>query len=563
MVPCNIVAGTPPTIRARPTWAMPQAHANNASAAVVSIYREEATKHRDFSKASSALTTALLDSVGEANRTLLRTAFPTLKPYMLTPRQVVDTMCLRHGVATSDDVSALKEPLSRALTSLSNLSNHMDSFLLASQRLTRSGQGETDFSYFKAFLETVSGFPSIALAMPGYYVTYPVILQQSLATLFPYLETLRDHLVRSDTASPFSGAATQRNRRPMKGKQQQQKQRQPQQQKQQQPQQQHQHRYPKWSPTGPVAFTAATTADLARNPADVAEIQRLNEAMAAMGSSSGYGTQYGMLPPPTPPANAYMPSASRPRQFYCWLHGWNNTHNGAQCNVMGADMAYTQQMKAATTHIGTGGNPKIGVPVSYHRPSSNCFRLSSSFSLSCHPCASHTPFHPPPFSQASGPISAPRLPAAPVFPFVSYLHAAQDHRAPPPPPYSIKIKLIFYHNALTPMKTYELPPCQRRSLRLRPKASPAYARGPAPLVPCLGLFLLSPLLVPPFPLTRPMVFCPRLVPPLNKTGSDSTSQDRIRQDPHHSPRQDPPPSAPLPLLLPPDSPNPTPSKLYL
>ena len=443
MVPCNIVAGTPPTIRARPTWDMPQAHANNAAAAVVSIYREEATKHRDFSKASSALTTALLDSVGEANRTLLRTTFPTLKPYMLTPRQVVDTMSLKHGVATSDDVSALKEPLSRALTSLSNLSNHMDSFLLASQRLTRSGQGETDFSYFKAFLETVSGFPSIALAMPGYYVTYPVILQQSLATLFPYLETLRDHLVRSDTASPFSGAATQRNRRPMKGKQQQQKQRLPQQQKQQQPQQQHQHRYPKWSPTGPVAFTAATTADLARNPADVAEIQRLNEAMAAMGSSSGYGTQYGMLPPPTPPANAYMSSASRPRQFYCWLHGWNNTHNGAQCNVMGADMAYTQQMKAATSPHGTGGNPKIGVPVSFHRPSSNCFRLSSSFSLSCHPCASHTPFHPPPFSQASGPISAPRLPAAPVFPFVSYLHAAQDHRAPPPPPLLDKDKITI------------------------------------------------------------------------------------------------------------------------
>ena len=389
--PCNIVpgrAGAAPTVRPRPTWDMPAQHANNAAAAVVSIYREEATKHRDFSKASSALTTALLESVGEANRTLLRTAFPTLKPYMLTPRQVVDTMCLKHGVASSDDVSALKEPLSRALTSLSNLTSHMDSFLLASQRLTRSGQGETDFSYFKAFLETVSGFPSIALAMPGYYLLYPAILQQSIANLFPYLEKLRDHLVRSDTASPFSGAATQRNRRPKKGKQQQQ---QPQQQqRQQQPQQQHQHRYPKWSPTGPVAFTAATTADLARNPADVAEIQRLNEAMAAMGSSSGYGTQYGMLPPPTPPANAYMSSSDRPRQFYCWLHGWNNTHNGAQCNVMGADRAYTQQMKAATSPHGTGGNPKIGVPVSFHRSSSNCFRLSSSFSLSCHPCVCNT-----------------------------------------------------------------------------------------------------------------------------------------------------------------------------
>jgi hypothetical protein len=112
-------------------------------------------------------------------------------------------MCLKHGVASSDDVSALKEPLSRALTSLSNLTNHMNSFLLASQRLTRSGKGKTDFSYFKSFIETVSGFPSVALSIPGYYVTYPAILQQSLATLFPYLETLKDHLIRSDTASPF------------------------------------------------------------------------------------------------------------------------------------------------------------------------------------------------------------------------------------------------------------------------------------------------------------------------------------------------------------------------
>jgi hypothetical protein len=72
MVPGNITnatavaRGDPPQFRARPTWDMPAQHANNAAAAVVSIYREEATTHRDFLKASSALTTALLDSVGEA-----------------------------------------------------------------------------------------------------------------------------------------------------------------------------------------------------------------------------------------------------------------------------------------------------------------------------------------------------------------------------------------------------------------------------------------------------------------------------------------------------------------
>ena len=87
--PCNIVprTGAAPTVRPRPTWDMPAQHSNSAAAAVVSIYREEATKHRDFQKASSVLTTALLDSVGEANRTLLRTVFPALKSYMLTPSQ--------------------------------------------------------------------------------------------------------------------------------------------------------------------------------------------------------------------------------------------------------------------------------------------------------------------------------------------------------------------------------------------------------------------------------------------------------------------------------------------
>ena len=63
-----------------------------------------------------------------------------------------------------------------------DLTDHMDSFLLASQRLTRSGQRETDYRYFELFLETVSGFPSVSACMAGYYTTYPAILQQSLAT---------------------------------------------------------------------------------------------------------------------------------------------------------------------------------------------------------------------------------------------------------------------------------------------------------------------------------------------------------------------------------------------
>ena len=113
------------------------------------------------------------------------------------------------------------------------------------------------------------------------------------------------------------------------------------------------------------------------------------------------------------------------------------------------------------------------------------------------------------------------------------------------------------------MKTFELPPCQRRSSRLRPKTSPAYARGWAtllvPLVLYLGLLLLSLPLTPPFSLTRLMRLSLRLGQPTNKTESGKTSEDRIRQDPN---RQDPLQSAPLPLLRPHDSPTPTLSPPY-
>ena len=91
---------------------------------------------------------------------------------------------------------------------------------------------------------------------------------------------------------------------------------------------------------------------------------------------------------------------------------------------MGANQAYTQQMKVATFPNGTGGNPKIGVPVSFHRSSSNsCFYLSSSLA---------SPSFLSPSSQVSGPFSAPLLPAAPVLPFASCMHCVPDNRAPTP-----------------------------------------------------------------------------------------------------------------------------------
>jgi hypothetical protein len=172
-------------------YAMPVDHVGIAASGEVNIHRILMTKYNDFSFASSTLTTALLNNVGEVNRNILRTTYLNLKPYMFTSRQMVDTMLTQHGVATGDDISKLRDPLSQAMTSLSDLTKHMAGFLLASQSLNWSGQGEKPYRYFQMFLETV-GFSSIGQSLTTYYAQYPTILNLSVDTLFPFLEKMKD-----------------------------------------------------------------------------------------------------------------------------------------------------------------------------------------------------------------------------------------------------------------------------------------------------------------------------------------------------------------------------------
>ena len=109
--PVDVAAGQPAVYRPRPDWDMPAAHAGNAASGAVNIHRMLMAKYNDFSLASSALNTALLVSIGDVNQNILRTTFPALKPYMLTPIQIVTTMLAQHGVATGDDITKLQAPI--------------------------------------------------------------------------------------------------------------------------------------------------------------------------------------------------------------------------------------------------------------------------------------------------------------------------------------------------------------------------------------------------------------------------------------------------------------------
>jgi hypothetical protein len=105
---------------------------------------------------------ALLVSIGPDNKVSLEERFDSDPLYSLTPRQIVDAMFAEHGMTNPQDLAVLRAPLHEPLPALANLERHMNTFLLASKKLTTAGQGKTpSYEYFEIFLETLKGFPVV------------------------------------------------------------------------------------------------------------------------------------------------------------------------------------------------------------------------------------------------------------------------------------------------------------------------------------------------------------------------------------------------------------------
>jgi hypothetical protein len=371
--------GDPLDFRARPTFAQPADHPDDddAAAGILSVHKRAMDKHHAYTMASSTLNVALLASIGLDNRVLLQAVYNPIPLYALTPLQIVEAMFAEHGVLAGTDLSRLRAPLQEPLSAVADLERHMNKFMLAAKKLTVSGQGKTAYEYFEAFLETVQGFPVVPQNMSTYYAIHPTVQQQTIDTLFPYLKSQHPHMLRTSGASPFFGAVTPapaavKPQRPKKLKQK------------------------KWGPNGAqqTGNHRGTLAGGMQGPHGLSlealslqnQVQQLtallaqsnaNVAAAMMGENFGAvaaATGYGM---PTVPS-AFFGSQERP--FYCFVHGSNTSHNGAQCKVMAQNPLYTVDVKTATSSA-TGGNPNVGPPVS--RP----MLLAFAPAVVCSPCA--------------------------------------------------------------------------------------------------------------------------------------------------------------------------------
>jgi hypothetical protein len=72
---------------------------------------------------------------------------------------------------------------------------HMNTFLLASKKLTTAGHGKTPYEYFEIFLETLKGFPAVGQRLPAYYAVNTTMATRTLSTLYPYLKSQLEFLL--------------------------------------------------------------------------------------------------------------------------------------------------------------------------------------------------------------------------------------------------------------------------------------------------------------------------------------------------------------------------------
>ena len=289
----------------------------------------------------------------------------------------------------------------------------MAKFKLNTMKLTASGYGKSPYDCFETFLTTLQGFPIVATSMSTFYAQHPRVADHTIANLFPFLIPQIPFLLAQSNASPFSGAATQRH--PNKNKSN----------KNTTPKGAKTHGKQKWGPKGPTTTAnqfagASIQAAVTHNPDS--DLQRENYQLRAMlaATTSPYSSSSAFLPPtpvqhwtPTHDPSAFphtwplfpgestaftarptMPSCPHP--CYCWLHGWNTSHNSPQCKKMMASPEYTAQMKAAASPDGNGGNPNVGPPVIL--PFARCL-----------PCLTHVSL-PRPQALVSTPNNQPPLP---------------------------------------------------------------------------------------------------------------------------------------------------------
>jgi hypothetical protein len=138
---------------------------------------------------------AILDSIGEANS--LAISDPLTDTLHLTPRGVIVAMTVLHGAMTGAELDALRLPLKKKLSAVSDLPAHIVTFLGILARLATTGQVPRPLDAFRLFLATLNPFPVFQQYTLLFTVANGAIAQQTFeayaAYILPQLHNILAH----------------------------------------------------------------------------------------------------------------------------------------------------------------------------------------------------------------------------------------------------------------------------------------------------------------------------------------------------------------------------------
>jgi hypothetical protein len=126
-------------LRDRPEFSAPAALGAGANPAVRDVFKHATDSRAACHACSASVCAAILESIGEANHRLA-ISDPATDTLHMSPRDVIIAMIVLHGTMTDAEVDALRLPLRKKLTAISDLPGHIVAFRGPLGWLTTVGQ---------------------------------------------------------------------------------------------------------------------------------------------------------------------------------------------------------------------------------------------------------------------------------------------------------------------------------------------------------------------------------------------------------------------------------------
>ncbi len=174
-----------------------------ANPAARDVFKRATDSRAAWLACSASFCAAVIDSIGDANR--LAIADPETDTLHLSPRDIVIAITVLHGTMTGAEVDALRLPLRKKLTAISDLPGHIVAFRGTLGRLATVGQAPLALDVYRWFLATLSPFPVFQQYTLLFTVVNGAIAQQTFDAYAAYVLPQLHNILAHSNPRPFAG----------------------------------------------------------------------------------------------------------------------------------------------------------------------------------------------------------------------------------------------------------------------------------------------------------------------------------------------------------------------